>query len=386
MPKTIAETLKEMQSGNLNTDSAEFADLIEEVNEAADTSSAKEFPFKKKKSKGDEEDEIDESEDEIEDEEDDEEDDEDLEEAKDVFDASGKGNFDTTGKGNDGEADTEDDVPQKKGLKNPLKKKAKKSGKHDSNEKGLPSVGNTNQSKAVAEQLNQLFNGENLSEAFTSKAILIFEASVNDRVASIEKDLTESYQSLLENAIEDITEDMSERISKYMSYVCETWAKDNVIAIENGIKNQISENFIKDLKTLLENNYIDVPDTKFDILEDTQKQMAVLEKTLSEQIDRNIEMQNNLNSSSEDLVFQKVAEGLTDTEIERFETLVECVDFDDAESYASKITTIKKSFFSDSSVSLNEETNEINNDFVDKKPAVSGAMGMYSQALDRMNK
>ncbi len=197
----------------------------------------------------------------------------------------------------------------------------------------------------VKEDVSALISGEDLSEEFKIKAATIFEAAVKSKtreeVTRIHENMTSEFEEKLEESVEALTE----KVDTYLNYVVEEWTKENELAIERGLKGEIAEDFISGLKQLFEDHYIDVPDEKYDVLEAQSDKIAELEEQLNSIMEANIQM-NSVNSELvREQVILEVASDLTDTEIEKFASLVEDIDFGDEDGFRAKLDTLKESYF-----------------------------------------
>lgn len=199
--------------------------------------------------------------------------------------------------------------------------------------------------KTMKEDVESMFEGETISEDFKSKVSTIFEARVHDRVSQIQEELEAQYTQSLEEAIADVTVSMTERVNDYLNYVVEEWMQENAIAIEKGLRTELTEEFIVGLRNLFVENYIDIPDEKVDLVEELSTKVEDLESKLNEQIDISIELVKELNESKKIEAFHTVTEGLTQTQIEKLKTLVESVEFTTEEEFVEKLETIKENYF-----------------------------------------
>ena len=199
--------------------------------------------------------------------------------------------------------------------------------------------------KTMKEDVEAMFEGETISEDFKSRVSTIFEARVHDRVSQIQETLEAQYNQSLEEAIADVTTSITERINDYLNYVVEEWMQENAIAIEKGLRTELTEEFIVGLRNLFAENYIDIPDEKVDIVEELSTKVEELESQLNEQIDISIGLVKELNESKKIEAFHTVTEGLTQTQIEKLKTLVESVEFTTEEEFVEKLETIKENYF-----------------------------------------
>ena len=198
---------------------------------------------------------------------------------------------------------------------------------------------------AFKEDIDALVSGEELTEEFKQKAATIFEAAVLTRVKQEVARLDEAYQVQLDERVEEIKEGLVEKVDGYLDYVVEQWMKDNEIALESGMKSEILEGFVSGLKGLFEQHYIEVPEEKFDVLGSMQEQIRGLTTKLDEQVETNIELRNKLAYAQAEAVVRDLAEGLTDTDKDKFFTLVEELEFEGLSSFTKKAQTIRESYF-----------------------------------------
>ena len=197
----------------------------------------------------------------------------------------------------------------------------------------------------VKEDVSALISGEDLSEEFKIKAATIFEAAVKSKIRSEVERMEESYAVQLEEATEVVKEELSEKVDGYLSYVVEEWMRENEIAVERGLKGEIAEDFISGLKQLFEDHYIDVPDEKYDILEAQSEKISELEEKLNSSIEENIERKKVVESLTRDAIMYEMSEELTVTEMEKFKSLTEELEFVSEESFRQKLDTLKEGYF-----------------------------------------
>ena len=198
----------------------------------------------------------------------------------------------------------------------------------------------------VDEHMNALVAGQDdLSEEFKTKAATVFESAVNSKVKEIAEQMEADVQTNYEQDIAKAKEELTEKVDSYLSYVVEEWMKENEIALERGIKGEIAEDFISGLKKLFAEHYIDVPDDKYNVLEDQASKIEDLEKKLNEQIEKNVELNKDNADKSRKEIMAEVASDLADTAKEKFAKLAEEIEWSDAESFKKKCETIKESYF-----------------------------------------
>ena len=222
-----------------------------------------------------------------------------------------------------------------------------------------------------------------LSEEFKEKAATIFETAVKTRIKEQVKILEAQYDEKLSKETETVKEAMVEKVDSYLNYVVEEWMKENELAVERGIRTEIAEDFITGLKTLFKEHYIDVPEEKYNVLDDLTAQKEDLESKLNEQIEKNVELSKKVSESDKASVLADVTADLADTEKEKFEAMAENIEYDSADKFKEKLETVKESYFpktklettedSVDSVAANEPTIEVGTD----------AMAAYTAAISK---
>lgn len=207
----------------------------------------------------------------------------------------------------------------------------------------------------VAEDVQAMFSGEDLSEDFTSKATTIFEAAVVSKVNEILETVTIDLEAELEAEKEEIVESMTSRLDDYMEYVVEQWMEENQLAVEQGIKSEIVENFMVGLRNLFAESYIDIPEDKVDLVDELAAKVAELEESVNEEVEKNIATRKELAEAKKSVVLRDVTEGLTESQVVKMKSLAEGVEFESAEDYAKKLETIKENYFPQEEV-ISEDT------------------------------
>jgi len=241
-------------------------------------------------------------------------------------------------------------------------------------------------SVAMKEDMDALFQGEELTEEFKEKATTIFEAAVSARVEQIKAELEEETQVQLEEQVAQFVEETNQRIDEYLNYVVEQWMEQNELAVEHSLRTEITESFIEGMKTLFQENYIDVPEEKADVIGELSAQVEELEQKLNEQVQDNIEMKKAVDEYQKQAVFSEVAEGLTATQVDKFTTLAEGVDYNDAETYKRKLEIVKENYFVAKKVGsdiVESEIDDIQEDTQPHKSAVDPSVARYMQAISR---
>lgn len=236
----------------------------------------------------------------------------------------------------------------------------------------------------VAEDVQAIFAGQDLSEDFVGKATTIFEAAVVSKVNEILENVSIDMEAELEAEKEEIIESMTARLDDYMEYVVEQWMQENELAVEQGIKAEITENFMVGLRNLFSENYIDIPEEKVDLVDELATKVTELEESINEEVEKNISIRKELIEAKKSIVLVDVCEGLTQSQIVKMKSLAEGVDFESDEDYASKLETIKENYFPTEELSEDtsfdsdpvelEEENEVQ---------IDPAMKAYTDAISR---
>src|SRR4249920_2702164 len=198
----------------------------------------------------------------------------------------------------------------------------------------------------VTEDVQALLSGEELSEEFKEKAKTIFEAAVQSRVTIEVKKLEEAFVDTLDDQIKSIQEKLAEEIDDYLGYVVEQWMGDNQVAIESGLRSELTEDFINGMRNLFAENFIDVPEEKIDVVEELATKLETVEGKLNEEIEKNVGLTKILHESRQNEILASASEGLTDTQVEKLKSLAEGVGFITEDDYSKKIETLKESYFS----------------------------------------
>jgi len=200
--------------------------------------------------------------------------------------------------------------------------------------------------KKMKEDMDALFSDDStISEEFKSKAATIFEARVLDRVSQIEEQVESKYASMLEEAVAEIKDDLTTKVDDYLNYVVEQWIEENQIAIESGLRAELTEEFIAGLRNLFAEHYIDVPTEKVDLVDELAGKVEELESKLNEEIERGISYAKALVESRKNEITREVCEGLTTTQTEKIKTLAESVEFSTEDEYKTKVETIRENYF-----------------------------------------
>ena len=200
--------------------------------------------------------------------------------------------------------------------------------------------------KKMKEDIDALFADDStISEDFKSKVSTIFEARVNDRVSQIQEEIEAKYADMLEEAVSSVRNDLTEKVDDYLSYVVEQWMEDNEIAIESGLRTELTDDFIAGLRNLFAEHYIDVPAEKVDLVDELAGKVEELEGKLNEEIERGVSFAKALVESRKNEVAREVCEGLTATQVEKIKSLAESVEFSTEDEYKTKLETIRENYF-----------------------------------------
>jgi hypothetical protein len=218
-------------------------------------------------------------------------------------------------------------------------KKKKKHEEEDEDEDEM------NEDFDIEEDVEALVGGEDLSEEFKEKAKTIFEAALRSKVSEIKESLEESYNVALQEEVQTIAEELQERADSYLEYVADEWMHENQLVITRGIKEELTESFLVNLKNLFEQHYVSMPDEKYDVLENMVTKLDEMEDKLNEQIEKNIQLSKRLCEAVADGIFDDVAEGLAETQKEKLASLAESVEFESEDLYREKLETLRESYF-----------------------------------------
>ena len=240
----------------------------------------------------------------------------------------------------------------------------------------------------VEDDINALIAGEELSEEFEEKARTIFETAINSKVSLIKEDLEKEYAKILQEEIDSTKVELTERVDSYLEYVANEWLEENSLAVEQGLKAEMSESFLTGMKSLFEEHYVSIPEDKYDVLESMVNKLDDMEEKLNEQIEKNVGLTKRLAESKSDGILSDVSEGLAVTQKDKLASLAESVEFESETDYREKLVTLRNSYFptrqvastqSEDSEMLSEQSNI---------PAVetTGTMANYLTTLQRITK
>jgi len=231
---------------------------------------------------------------------------------------------------------------------------------------------------SVEEDVNALIAGEDLSEEFKEKTRTIFEAAVKSKLAEETKKIEEAFEARLSEQVETLKSELAEKMDKFLDYVAEEWKKENELEIHNGIKLEMAESFMSGMKNLFEENNVQLPEDKYDVLDEMTQKLDEMEEKLNEQIEKNMSLNGTIKTFVKESIVAEVSKGLAQTQAEKLASLAEGVEFESEESFKSKLETIKENYFPKAKVELKEDiaTSEV------ASPA-EGPMAAYVQAISR---
>lgn len=225
----------------------------------------------------------------------------------------------------------------------------------------------------MSEHVEALLEGEELSEEFKQKALTIFEAAVKQKVEAEIALMEQAFAETLEEEVAAIQEELSSNVDDYLNYVTEQWINENEVAIEAGLRTELTEDFISGLKTLFAEHYIDIPEDKVSVIEELGAQVEALEAKLNEEIDRSVTLNKMLAESKKFEVIASAVDGLTDTQAEKLKSLAESVEFTSVDEFATKVTTIRENYFPTGSVK--------SDNVLDKAESSTDGKGMIAEEL-----
>jgi len=244
---------------------------------------------------------------------------------------------------------------------------------------------------SIEDDVNALLAGEELSEEFQEKARTIFEAAIRSKVSDIKEELQTTYENALIEEVEFIKQELTERLDTYLEYVADEWIQENALAVEHGLKTEMTESFLAGMKSLFEDHYVSIPEDRYDVIENMVDKLDEMEAKLNEQIERNVALNKRLAESVSDVIFAEISEGLALSQKEKLASLAENVEFDSEENYREKLVTLRESYFptrptsaqKDDSETLSEDNNSY---YEDLNESTTPMMTAYLQTLSRVAK
>ena len=237
----------------------------------------------------------------------------------------------------------------------------------------------------IDDDVNALLGGEELSEEFKAKAKTIFETALKTKVAEVRKLLEQQYAEKLGEEIIEAKEALSERVDSYLEYVADEWFTENQLAVENGLKEELTQSFLGGMKSLFEEHYVQIPEDKYDVLESMVEKLDDMESKLNEHIEKNINLNKRLAESVADGILDEVSEGLASTQKEKLASLAESVEFESENNYREKLETLKQSYFAQKS-SPTVKTETLSEGLDATPESTTGSMAAYLKTLQSFNK
>ena len=238
----------------------------------------------------------------------------------------------------------------------------------------------------ISDDVQALVEGEELSEDFKEKAKTILEAAINTRVSQIEEVLVEDYEKKLLEEVEEIKGALNERVDSYLEYVADEWFAENQLAVESGLKEELTESFMTGLKGLFEEHYVSIPEEKYDVLESMVEKLDDMETKLNEQIEKNVSLNQRLAGATADSIFDSVSEGLADTQKEKLASLSESVEFESETEYREKLETLKESYFPTAKAPTIAKTETLSEGMEAAPESHSASMAAYLKSMSMVSK
>jgi len=237
----------------------------------------------------------------------------------------------------------------------------------------------------VEEDLTALLEGEELSEEFQNKARTIFEAAIKTKISEVKSELQEQYEKTIVEEVASVKAELAERVDAYLEYVSDEWMSENKLAVEAGLKTEMTESFLTGMKSLFEDHYVTIPEDKYDVLNSMVEKLDEMEGKLNEQINKNVALNKRLAESTSDVILADVSEGLAVTQKDKLATLAENVEFDGEDNYREKLVTLRNSYFPANPGTPTTKTENLSEgaETGHQQPAVTGSMESYLKAISR---
>ena len=238
----------------------------------------------------------------------------------------------------------------------------------------------------VEEDIKALLEGEDLSEEFQDKARTIFEAAIKSKVSELKEELSVEFEKALTEEVASIKEEIEDRSDAYLEYVAQEWLEENQLAVEHGLKTEMTESFLTGMKSLFEDHYVSIPEEKYDVLNSMVEKLDEMEDKLNEQINKNVALTKRLSESTADVILADVSEGLAVSQKEKLASLAENVEFDSEETYREKLGTLRESYFPANPGTPRNHSENLSEGTEAPQAAPSGLMETYLQTLGRVSK
>ena len=239
---------------------------------------------------------------------------------------------------------------------------------------------------SIEEDVKALVEGEELSEQFKEKAKTILEAAVKGKVVQIKEVLSAEYDQRLVEEVEEIKVALNERVDSYLEYVADEWFTENQLAVESGLKEELTESFMTGLKGLFEEHYVSIPEEKYDVLESMVEKLDDMETKLNEQIEKNVSLNKRLGESQAEGIFDSVSEGLADTQKEKLASLSESVEFESESEYREKLVTLRESYFPGKVAPTTAKTETLSEGMEAAPVSHTGTMAAYLKSMSMISK
>ena len=241
------------------------------------------------------------------------------------------------------------------------------------------------ESFSVEADVNALLEGEELSEDFKAKATTIFEAAIKSKIGEIKEELKGEYEKSLAEEVSAMKEVLEDRTDAYLEYIAQEWMEENALAVEHGLKTEMTDSFLKGMKSLFEDHYVTIPEEKYDVINNMVDKLDEMENKLNEQINKNIALNKRLAESVSDVILADVSEGLALSQKDKLASLAKNVEFDSEETYREKLGTLRESYFPSASAPR-DHSETISEGTEAPQAASSGLMESYLQPMNRVSK
>ena len=238
----------------------------------------------------------------------------------------------------------------------------------------------------VEEDIKALLEGEELSEEFQDKARTIFETAIKSKVSELKEELKKEYEQSLTEEVASIKEEIEDRSDAYLEYVAQEWLEENQLAVEHGLKTEMTESFLTGMKSLFEDHYVTIPEEKYDVLNSMVEKLDEMEDKLNEQINKNVALTKRLSESTADVILADVSEGLAVSQKEKLASLAENVEFDSEETYREKLGTLRESYFPANPGTPRNHSENLSEGTEAPQAAPTGLMETYLQTMNRVSK
>ena len=238
----------------------------------------------------------------------------------------------------------------------------------------------------VEEDIQALLEGEDLSEEFQDKARTIFETAIKSKVSELKEELSVEFEKALTEEVASIKEEIEDRSDAYLEYVAQEWLEENQLAVEHGLKTEMTESFLGGMKSLFEDHYVTIPEEKYDVLNSMVEKLDEMEDKLNEQINKNVALTKRLSESTADVILADVSEGLAVSQKEKLASLAENVEFDSEETYREKLGTLRESYFPANPGTPRNHSENLSEGTEAPQAAPTGLMETYLQTMNRVSK